>query len=156
MLDNFIRGGQVFLHNFTMFKQVIGKTLICALLLATLTSSYLYFPAAARLDYLAAATYVKALSVREISAATSKIFARRSSDKINAYYRGGLYAKNISARKLISRPLFRNAYQELVNLAIKILTITGLFVCGFFLLIYFIWSYFGKSSKESRLSLIHI
>ena len=60
MLNNFIGGGQVFLHKVRMFKQVAGSTFKLALLIGICVTVFFRLPEFKTMDTAASMTYVRA------------------------------------------------------------------------------------------------
>ena len=58
MLNNFISGGQIFLHKVRMFKQVIISSGFVSVVVGVLVTFYIKLPDLIAQDYRAAITYV--------------------------------------------------------------------------------------------------
>jgi cytochrome c oxidase assembly protein Cox11 len=101
MLNNFIGGGQIFLHKIRMFLQVFNRSIVISCIVSVIITIVLAYPKLELYDLSAAVTYQKALlasnfdnSVRPI-----KVMINPKGKKyvtlINAYNHAGLYRSNI-------------------------------------------------------------
>jgi type IV conjugative transfer system coupling protein TraD len=153
MLDNFILGGQIFLHNVAMFKQVVGKSFAASLLASMLISGYVSFDKLSDLDFHAGASYVKA-HVNQWLHDNRLILhrdANRTSPKIDAYYKEGLYMKSVNTGYIIRHSKFKSAYRKIETFVLEVLALATSIATCITIVIFLIWTKFGKSAKTSRL-----
>ena len=152
MLDNFIRGGQIFLHNVAMFKQVVGKTFAIALLASVLITGYMTIPHFQEMDFYAGSTYIKAQAVQWVYDHRVILHknAYSSLPKIDAYDKKGLYMAKAGTGNVIKSTKFKSAYRQIEDLVYQILMTAALITGGFIVLVFFIWTRFGRAAKESR------
>ncbi len=153
MLDNFIRGGQIFLHNLAMFKQVMGKTFVAAFILAIMIAGYLSLPKFTKVDFHASISYVKAGTAKWIH--NNRLIlhdnAKDTIPKIDAHDNRGLYAKGASAVYILKHPKFKNAYELMISSIKSVLFCTVIITGTIFFIIFLIWIKFGKSAKETKM-----
>ena len=152
MLNNFIGGGQVFLHKVRMFWQVFTRTIHMALLLGVIVSGIIYSKELQTLDWQAVYSYRKAVLADEFDKAVNEL--RRSIGKrpsyvtfINAKSKSGRSVTNIDPRKI----RYSYSFKRLNNIAIELLTkiaiCSGIITFLVFFSIFLVWSRFGKALK---------
>jgi len=154
MLNNFIGGGQVFLHKVRMFAQVFFKTLHVSLFAGLLVAFWLNWGAMQRLDWDGFYSYRKAVVAIEWDNAFAGI--RSSIGKnpdhityINAKSRGRVW-RDIDPYKVTRLHLFQKADRDGWNfiLGTSLLAASTSIVC--FILVFLIWSKFGRSLKDEK------
>ena len=152
MLDNFIRGGQIFLHNVAMFKQVLGRSIAASLLMAVCISSYLTMNRFNKLDYQAGATYVKASTLQWIYEHRIVLHSNASKviPRLDAFDKDGLYAAASPALSVINSLKFRTAYQQIKVVILYVLLIAGLILAACLSVMFVIWARFGQAAKATR------
>ena len=69
---------------------------------------------------------------------------------IDAHSKKGLDARDLDPRKIIKSNFYRAAYLEVWDFLKIQLVFTALVMCGIFVLIYLVWSRFGKAAKEKK------
>lgn len=155
MLNNFIGGGQVFLHKIRMFWQVFTRTIHIALLLGIIAASSLYSKEIQILDWPAVYSYRKAIIADDFDGAMNKV--RISIGKkpthitfINAKSKSGTKVTNIDPRKIRYSYAFKKVNNLAMELGIKILIWSGVFTSLVFLTIVLVWSRFGKALKAEK------
>ena len=146
MINNYIRGGQIFLHKLRMMKQVWDKTLLIAFIVAITTSVYLSYDKFLTLDFYAGLTYAKALIANPIN----NIFNHSTPVQISAISNNGTYSKNINAIEIINHPIFKKKYNSIITTFTETFILALILMSGFLVIIIFLWTKFGKatSSKE--------
>ena len=156
MLNDFTGGGQIFLHKLRMFFQVLNRSCLTAFLVSIAILVMISYKAALVLDLKAVVTYQKAVIVDEFDNATGFVRSAVNHDSrnyfttINAYDRKGLYAENIDPRKIIKSNYFKGSYNKFIQfLKIRLLFGCGIML-GVFLVIYLLWSRFGKDIKSEK------
>ncbi len=70
--------------------------------------------------------------------------------KIDAYDKKGLYAKDIDPRKILKSRFYRASYLSVWEFVKIQLALTVLVMFGIFVLIYLLWSRFGKDIKVEK------
>jgi type IV conjugative transfer system coupling protein TraD len=156
MLNDFTGGGQIFLHKLRMFFQVLNRSCLTAFLVSIAILVMVSYKAALVLDLKAVTTYQKALIVDGFDSATSLMRNTVNPDSrnyfttINAYDRKGLYAKNIDPRKIIRSNYFRDSYSNFIEFLKARLLLGCVIMLGVFLVIYLIWSRFGRDVKSEK------
>ena len=150
MLNNFIGGGQVFLHKVRMFKQVAGTTFKLALLISICITVFLKLPEYRTLDVKAGMSYVRAhiaLTFHEIMPSYS---GDRKAPKIDAYTSRGLFKKNAPASGVIKANRFRFAYNNILDFFAGSLVLIVSIAIGMTIIIFAFWSRFGKSVRSDK------
>ena len=155
MLNNFIGGGQVFLHKVRMFWQVFTKTIHIAFLLGIIAATGMHSKELKSLDWQAFYSYRKAILADDWDGAVNKI--RMSIGKrpnhitlVNVKTTGGMRINKIDPRKVIRSHVFRQANSLAINLGQKILIWSGIFSSLVFMITVLIWSKFGKNLKMEK------
>lgn len=156
MLNDFIGGGQVFLHKLRMLLQVLRSSFTSSLLVSVAIVCVISYKPAQLLDLRAAMTYQKALLADSFDDAGSFIRnainpnAKNYYTKIDAYDKKGLYAKDIDPRKILKSRFYRASYLSVWEFVKIRLALTVLVMFGIFVLIYLLWSRFGKDVKAEK------
>ena len=156
MLNDFTGGGQIFLHKLRMFFQVLHRSFMTSLLVSLAIVGFISYKPAQILDLKAAMTYQKALLADGFDDASRGIRqtinprAKYYYTTIDAHSKKGLDARDLDPRKIIKSNFYRAAYLEAKDFLKIRLVFTALVMCGIFLLIYLLWSRFGKAAKEKK------
>jgi type IV conjugative transfer system coupling protein TraD len=155
MLNDFTGGGQIFLHKIRMFLQVLNRSFTTSLIVTIVILSAISYKPAGQLDWSGAMTYQKALFADSLDDALSGIRTAvnpnsNSYTKIDAFDKRGLYARDIDPRKIIKSHLFKTAYFEVIDFIYIRLLIGLSIITGIFLLIFVMWSRFGRDVKEEK------
>lgn len=155
MLNNFIGGGQVFLHKVRMFKQVFIRTISIALLLGVIAANAIHSKELRALDWQAFFSYRKAILADDFAGAVNTM--RISIDKepthisfINVKTNTGFVDTHVDPRTIIRARLFRHANNTAMQLGWVILLYSGAMTLLVFCLIVFIWSRFGQNLKTEK------
>ena len=156
MLNDFTGGGQIFLHKIRMFAQVLNRSFMTSMLVSLAIVGVISYKPLQKLDLKAAMTYQKALIANGFDNATalirSKVNARAKYyyTTVDAYDQKGLYARDIDVRKIIRSSYFKNSYDDFFEfLKVRLFLICAV-MSGIFLIIYVLWSRFGKDVKSER------
>jgi len=153
MLNNSIRGGQIFWHQLTMFKQVALRSLSMSLTAGLLVVSFLKVPELPKYDFPAFVTYSKAQIANWWH--YNKLILHKDAQvhiaTIDAYDKRGLYAKKIRAHTILTHNRFKAERNKVIELVISSLLIVLGVSIGFLALIFTIWRIFGKRAKETKL-----
>jgi len=156
MLNDFTGGGQIFLHKLRMFFQVLHRSFMTSMLVSLAIVGFISYKPAQILDLKAAMTYQKALLADGFDEASRGIRqtinprAKYYYTTIDAYDKKGLHARDIDPRKIIKSNFYRAAYLEARDFLKIRLVFTALVMCGIFLLIYLLWSRFGRDVKSEK------
>lgn len=152
MFNDFIGGGQVFLHKVRMFWQVFNRTIHIALFLGVILAVSIYWPQRKQLDLVAVYSYQKAVladnfdsAINELRPAIGKAPDRIS--LVNAKTKLGIWATNIDPRKIRYSYLFKQANNKAIELGQRILLISSIITLSIFCIIALLWSRFGKNLK---------
>ena len=155
MLNNFIGGGQVFLHKIRMFQQVFTRTVSVAFLLGVIASVTMYNTELKELDWESFYSYRKAMLADEFDGAINSL--RMTIGKkptyityINVKTRSGIVKTNIDPRIVKDIYLFKKANRDGMSLGWEILIASGFFTSIIFCLIFLLWSKFGQSLKAEK------
>jgi len=161
MLNDFIGGGQVFLHKIRMFKQVAAKTIKIGLLGGALLGTLICLPQGRKLDKGAAFSYVKAVLALELQDFCND-FRRDLGSKGETEIRINATSKssrgwNVPPEQVLARPVFKKAGGELKSLMHSWLFFTGVSSLALSSLVILLWWRFGfalsnpENSSEERI-----
>ena len=155
MLNNFIGGGQVFLHKIRMFRQVLTRTISVACLLGTIASVAMHSKELKELDWEAFCSYRKAVLADEFDGALNSlrmIIGKQPNyiTYINVKTKSGILKTDIDPRVIRESRLFQKANNNGISLAIEILIASAFFTSLIFCLIFVVWSRFGKNLKAEK------
>jgi type IV conjugative transfer system coupling protein TraD len=154
MLNNFIGGGQVFLHKLRMFKQVAGTTvivsLIAGIILAMSFNSKNGQASAGKVDWDGAITYAKAKLALTVHPALSAISIHKKAANVDAYSNNLLWKKRMLASSVVTSSRFALAWQNALK-AIKLVSMQAFaFGASSGLLVFLLWSKFGRGLREDK------
>lgn len=144
MIDDYIRGGQIFLHKVRMFVQVWYNNLFLGFLIALITSTYIKYNQFIVIDPLATITYSKASILKSLDFG----LYNKGDTKIVANSTYGTYSKNIKISKILSHPFFKQKFEYTKSTSISFLKYLFLINILSSLCITLIWYSFGKLSKQ--------
>ena len=150
MLNNFIGGGQVFLHKVRMFKQVAGSTFKLALLIGICMTVFFRLPEFKTMDTAASMSYVRAhiaIKFHEIMPSHS---GNRKAPTINAYTNRGLFKNNVPAKAIITSNKFKSAYSNIVDFLFSSLVLMLFIAICSVLVVFALWARFGKSVRSDK------
>lgn len=152
MLDDYTRGGQIFLHKIRMFRQVVGTSAFWSFIVGSIIVFYLISPKCYRCDWAASKTYIRALFVDSIWQITPKltIDSQRREPKIEAFDRYGRYKEQMLVSSVLNHSKFKQAYNQTKDLIITALQYVAGITIGLVLLIFLLWSQFGRSARASK------
>lgn len=156
MLNNFIGGGQVFLHKIRMLMQVLSKSFTVSILVSLTIMIVISYKPAQKLDLSAFVTYQKAYAIEsfdQIFSGIRKVVNPKVKEYvhyIDAYTQQGTYAKHIATYKVLDNPLFQSKNQQVVKFIKARILVSFSMWCIMFCLIYFVWSRFGKDIKAEK------
>ena len=150
MINNFIRGGQVFLHKVRMLRQVLGTTLFVSIIAGCILTWSISSDKYTKLDIDGAITFAKAKIALTLHPARSAISIGKTPANVHAYSDGRLFKKNMMASSVLSNNHFKSAWNMLIK-TIQSLILKSL---GFGMLagsmVFLVWSKFGKSLKTEQ------
>ena len=156
MLNNFIGGGQVFLHKVRMFSQVFVKSLQVSLLTGILSSFWLNWDNIQKVDWDGFYSYRKAVIAMRLDEVFSDISFTignsSTSDKttyINVKSKGRVW-RDINPYKIIHLRLFQQADRDGWNFILGILLLTVIITTLSFILIFLLWNKFGRTLKAEK------
>ena len=170
MLSNFTGGGQIFLHNLRMLMQVLGRSIGASTLIGFFLAVTIICPDLSKIDFSASLTYQKARFVndfdKEISKIREIINPRSTSNNsasnspttknaksitiINAYTKDGLYKSNILPSSVLANKKFFIPYNQTLSLLKKLLVMWLTFALLTFVIIFALWTRFGKATKDKK------
>ena len=156
MFNNFIGGGQIFLHKIRMFMQVMNRSVIASIILASVVSLWNIYPKFTPIDMQAAISYQKAIIAVSSNDSIQylKIMMRPKAlyeiPTITAITKKGLFARRADARKILRSPIFKVAYEEVKSVLCAGLTLFTI-VFGFsIVLIFVLWSKYGAGTRAKK------
>lgn len=155
MFNDFIGGGQVFLHKVRMFWQVFMRTIHIAFLVGIIVATSLQSKGLKELDWHALFSYEKAFMADSFDGAMNGI--RKSLGKnqdhitfINANTKEGVWAVAIDPRKVMRSYVFINTHSAAMDLVFKIFFWSAIITLLGFIAIVLTWSKFGLNLKTEK------
>jgi type IV conjugative transfer system coupling protein TraD len=155
MINNFIGGGQVFLHKVRMFKQVFFRTIHIAFLLGILAATILHFKELKQLDWQAFYSYHKA----ELAVSFDQVmneFRVTIGNKpthvtfVDAKNGSGISLNKVNPKRVINSTIFKQASKNGIALSLQILVWAGSITFLGLISIILLWSRFGNMLKSER------
>jgi hypothetical protein len=166
MLNNFIGGGQVFLHKVRMFRQVLRTTVFVSVITGIILAWSFNHQSNKQIDIDGAITYAKAQLAVTVHPAISAISIGKPRATVDAYSNDKLWQRNMSAYSVVNGGKFKNAWDTAIKEAMLLGLKSLIFGSCAGLIVFIIWSYFGSNLKTDKkkegsaevltLSLIHI
>ncbi len=150
MLNNFIGGGQVFLHKVRMFKQVAGSTFKLALLIGICITVFFRLPEFKSLDTAASMTYVRAHIAMKFHEIIPSYSGNRKAPTINAYTSRGLFKNNVPAKAIIASNKFKSAYINILDFLFSSLVMMLFIAICSVVIVFGLWARFGKSVRSDK------
>lgn len=156
MINNFIGGGQVFLHKVRMFWQVFTRTIHIAFLVGIIVAIAVHSNELGQLDKQAFYSYRKAVLADSFDGAMNKIRASIGNKPnhitfVNAKTKVGIWGTKIDPRKVVRFNVFKEANTVGMLLCQKILIWSTVITLLGFIVIVFVWSKFGKNLKTDKI-----
>ena len=154
MVNNFIGGGQVFLHKVRMFSQVFFRTLHVSLFIGIFFVGWLNWGAMQKVDWHGFYSYRKAVTAIEWDDAfavlrTSIGNKSEHTTLINARLGHDVW-QNVKPEQIIKMRSFQDIDKKAWEFLTKLLWWTcGITLSGF-ILIFLLWSKFGKGLKDEK------
>jgi len=151
MINDYIGGGQVFLHKVRMLRQVIATTIFVSILAGAGVSYKLSSNKAELMDWDGAITYIKAQISITTHPAISAIALGKSKPNVDAYSRGEIWKKRMLSYSVVRSNRFISAYENTKEFILYLLVrglMFGAFV-GF--IIFVLWSRFGSNLKDEKI-----
>lgn len=155
MLNNFIGGGQVFLHKIRMFQQVFTRTVSVSLIVGVLAAAGMHKDELKALDWPAFYSYRKAVLADEFDEAINSLRMTIGKEPtyvtyINVQTKSGIVKTDIDPRIIKKYFIFQNANRDGIALGWYILVASCFFTSVIFCLIFILWSRFGKNLKAEK------
>ena len=154
MFNNFIGGGQVFLHKVRMFGQVFFRSFHVSLLVGILLALLINWGSLQRLDWSGFLSYRK--SVLAISFSDAANVIRETIGKepnhisyINARTNNSEW-NNINPHKIYHMGIFQRADNQAWDLLTRIGLLAASATSASFVIIFLLWSRFGSGLKDER------
>lgn len=149
MLNDFIGGGQVFLHKIRMFLQVFYRTIHVSLLCGIILAAVFTYGDFSKVKWNGFFSYQKALVVQNMDEILSDVFARDSKAKthINAHL-GDRVWNNIEASRILKMGSFKQANDRGWSYVYRFLVILAYIVPIWFLIVFIAWGRFGRTLKK--------
>jgi len=156
MLNNFIGGGQVFLHKIRMFQQVFMRTLWVSLIIGTLSALAMYNQELKETQWQAFYDYRKAILADEFDSAINSLRETIGKEPTYVTYvsiktKSGKIKTGFDPRDLRNFDIFQNINRKVIQLGWDILVALGFFTALSFSVIFILWSRFGKNLKADKI-----
>lgn len=154
MFNNFIGGGQVFLHKVRMFSQVFFRNLHVSLFVGILLALLINWQSLQRLDWNGFLSYRKAVIAISFSEAANVIREAIGKEPnhisyINARTNNSVW-NDINPYKIYHMGIFQRADNQAWDLATKIGLLAASATSAVFAVIFLLWSRFGSGLKDER------
>ena len=154
MLNNFIGGGQVFLHKVRMFGQVFFRSLHVSLFVGILLALLINWGSLQRLDWNGFLSYRKSVVAISFSEAANVIREAIGKEPnhisyINARTNNSVW-NDINPYKIYHMGIFQRADNQAWDLATKIGLLAASATSTCFIIIFLLWSRFGSGLKDER------
>ena len=149
MFDDSIRGGQIFIHQLRMFKQILKSALVAALFCGIIGAAYLNLNSFEHIDWHAALNYWCGVAIYFADIALSIPFPNSPQMSINVAKLGASHLIPIREFMIIGY-YSSHGFNLLKTIGICFawaIAISGVVL----LLIFWGWSRFGKFAKETKL-----
>ncbi|KHO02142.1 hypothetical protein JS61_07910 (plasmid) [Rickettsia felis] len=153
MLDDYTRGGQIFIHKVRMFRQVIGISTFWSFVIAVMMVILITLPQYKTINMFAAKTYMRAPFVDFIWDITPKISedSKRREPRIDIYDMSvDRASRNVKVATILNTPKYKQSYMMLKQYIAR----TSLLAAGstIFLvfLVFMVWSKFGKTARATK------
>lgn len=156
MLNNYIGGGQVFLHKIRMFMQVFWHSVTVSFLVGSVIGVFVFLPSLLEQDLKAAFSFKKALLVDEFDRAVNPFRKsvlgkkREHITTVNASTKDGVYGRAMDPRKVMRIGYFKNTHQAVLKILTNMLKACVYIAISSFLLIFLLWWKFGKNIKSDK------
>ena len=150
MLNNFIGGGQVFLHKVRMFRQVLRTTIFVSVVTGIILAWSFNHQSNKQIDIDGAITYAKAQLAVTLHPAISAISIGKPRATVDAYSNDKLWQRNMSAYSVINGGRFKNAWDTAIKEAMLLGFKSLAFGSGAGLIVFIVWSYFGSNLKTDK------
>jgi type IV secretory pathway TraG/TraD family ATPase VirD4 len=155
MFNNFIGGGQIFLHKVRMFRQVLSGSFSASIIIALIVSGMSYSGSLSKLDIDAVISYRKAALANVAGDVVgvfkdAKLKNRGEGITIDASTKRGIYARGVTPQRVMALSVFKSEDQKLQTILADMLTMVGMITALGFVLIFLIWSKFGISVKSEK------
>lgn len=153
MLDDYTRGGQIFIHKVRMFRQVIGASTFWSFVIAASLVILITLPQYKAINMFAAKTYIRASFVDFIWDITPKISedSKRRKPRIDIYDMSvDRASRNVKVATILNTPKYKQSYMMLKQyIASTSLLAAGTTIFLVFL-VFVVWSKFGKTARKTK------
>lgn len=150
MVNNFIGGGQVFLHKVRMLRQVVCTTIFVSLFSGAVLAWSFNSTNADKIDWDGAITYGKARLALTVHPAISAIAIKKTKANVDAYSNGRLWKKRMLASAVISSNRFQIAWSSGMQVMRLLLLQALAYGGGVGAVVFLLWSRFGKNLKDEK------
>lgn len=150
MFGNFIGGGQVFLHRFRMFKQVVISTFKTSLLIGIIGGFVLKLPQSKSVNIAVSFSYIKAKIVLYIYDIMPSYSGLRGTPLIDIYTRKGIRKSDVPAKWVIQSKELGDEYKNFIAFLYDYL-LSVFFVTSLSMIVIFVfWTKFGKFAQADK------
>lgn len=147
--SNLTSGGQIFLHQIRMFKQVAAKAIGVALLLALLTSSVLLYAKFEAINWHPTLTYYRGLIEYQVDHGVDILFPGKPVSKIDISD-NSRWPKLVPLDIFVKDQYFIDRGKQLEALLMTFAVYSALGVVGFLVIIASIWGRIGQGAKATQ------
>lgn len=153
MLDDYTRGGQIFIHKVRMFRQVIGVSSFWSFVIAALLVIFLTLPQYRAINMFAAKTYMRASFVGFIWDITPKISedSQKREPRIDIYDMSiDRASRSVKVATILNTPKYKQAYMTLKHYIVSTSLLAAVSAVFLVFLVFMIWSKFGKTARATK------
>lgn len=149
MLDNTIRGGQLFLHHIRMFKQVAGYAAIIAFFLGLSISAIFNYGKLDTIEWTPALTYWRGRVIDKTDDIVPNLGKVQTQMTINIAQGFGEH-RDVPIKHFIEMGYYVTHGMRLLNLILTFLLHAALLATGIFIVLFWGWNRFGKHAKATK------
>jgi type IV conjugative transfer system coupling protein TraD len=149
MLDNSIRGGQIFLHQIRMFKQVAVHATVIALFIGIIVAALLKYDKLGEIEWHPALTYWRGWVINKTDDMVPTLGKADAQMTINVATGIGRH-HDIHIKHFMEIPYYVKHGNKLKDLIVSFLLYVCLIGFGLFIVIFWGWNKFGKYAKTTK------
>lgn len=153
MLDDYTRGGQIFIHRIRMFRQVISASSFWSLMIAIILTFFLTLPQYRACNMHDVKTYIRASCLNTIWQYLPKI----SDDAKNRVPTIDIYdsvlssnSRTVNISTILASPRYQKEINHFKQYLLNLVTYATSITIGLAIIIFAVWSKFGKTARESK------
>ncbi|EER20774.1 MULTISPECIES: type IV secretion system DNA-binding domain-containing protein [spotted fever group] len=153
MLDDYTRGGQIFIHKVRMFRQVIGVSSFWSFVIAALLVIFLTMPQYKAINMFAAKTYMRASFIDFVWDITPKISedSKQREPRIDIYDMSiDRASRSVKVATILNTPKYKQSYMILKHYIVSTALLAAGSTVFLVFLVFVVWSKFGKTARATK------